>query len=115
MPSKTKGENEMKARQYFEMHRQEMTCGDEKRVQAAINQLVLELNDESKDMLKSRNINTDRAAVSVLRELNDKYNAVVGLFEKHYGASPLMRDGYLNLWKNRIPTIQQYLRQDRSF
>lgn len=85
MPSKTKGENEMKARQYFEMHRQEMTCGDEKRVQAAINQLVLELNDESKDMLKSRNINTDRAAVSVLRELNDKYNAVVGLFEKHYG------------------------------
>ena len=96
----------MKARQYFEKHRQEMTCGDEKRVQAAINQLVLELNDESKDMLKSRNI---------LRELNDKYNAVIGLFEKHYGASPLMRDGYLNLWKNRMPTIQQYLRQDRSF
>ena len=107
--------NKMKARQYFEKHRQEMTCGDEKKVQAAINQLVLELNDEAKDMLKSRNVYTDRAAVSVLRELNDKYNAVVGLFEKHYGASPLMRDGYLNLWKNRMPTIQQYLRQDRGF
>ena len=57
--------NKMKARQYFEKHRQEMTCGDEKKVQAAINQLVLELNDEAKDMLKSRNVNTDRAAVSV--------------------------------------------------
>ena len=105
----------MKAKQYFEKHQQEMTCGDEKRVQAAINQLVLELNDEAKDMLKARNVNTDRAAVSILRELNDKYNAVIGLFEKHYGASPLMRDGYLNLWKNRILTIQQYLRQDRGF
>lgn len=105
----------MKAKQYFEKHQQEMTCGDEKRVQAAINQLVLELNDEAKDMLKARNVNTDRAALSILRELNDKYNAVIGLFEKHYGASPLMRDGYLNLWKNRIPTIQQYLRQDRGF
>ena len=100
----------MKARQYFEKYRQEMTCGDENRVQTAINKLVLELNDESKDMLKARNINTDRAAVSVLRELNDKYNAVVGLFEKHYGASPLAHNGYLNLWKNRIPTIQKYLR-----
>ena len=46
----------MKAKQYFEKHRQEMTCGDEKRVQTAINQLVLELNDESKDMLKARNV-----------------------------------------------------------
>lgn len=113
--ARRKGKNEMKAKQYFEKHQQEMTCGDEKRVQAAINQLVLELNDEAKDMLKARNVNTDRAAVSILRELNDKYNAVIGLFEKHYGASPLMRDGYLNLWKNRIPTIQQYLRQDRGF
>lgn len=51
--SKTKGENGMKARQYFENYRQEMTCGDEKRVQAAINQFVLELNDEAKDMLKA--------------------------------------------------------------
>lgn len=75
----------MKARQYFENHRQEMTCGDEKRVQAAINQFVLELNDEAKDMLKARNVNTDRAAVSILWELNDKYNAVVGLFESIMG------------------------------
>lgn len=104
----------MKARQYFEKHQQEMTCDDEKRVQAAINQFVLELNDEAKDMLKARNVNTDRAAVSILRELNDKYNAVVSLFEKHCGASPLMRDGYLNLWKNRMPTIQKYLRQGRG-
>lgn len=43
--------NKMKARQYFEKHRQEMTCGDEKKVQAAINQLVLELNDEAKDLI----------------------------------------------------------------
>ena len=100
----------MKAKQYFEKHRQEMTCGDEKRVQTAINQLVLELNDESKDMLKARNGITDRAAVSVLRELNEKYNAIISLFEKHYGASPLVRDGYLNFWKNRIPAIQKYLR-----
>lgn len=100
----------MKARQYFEKHRQEMTCGDEKRVHESINQFILELNDEAKDMLKARNVNTDRAAVSVLRELNDKYNAVIGLFEKNYGASPLMRDGYLNLWKNSMPKIQEYLR-----
>ncbi len=62
--------NKMKARQYFEKHRQEMTCGDEKKVQAAINQLVLELNDEAKDMVDSSASTTGAKSILLCGALN---------------------------------------------
>lgn len=45
----------------------------------------------------------------MLLELNQKYNAICNLFEKTYGASPLVNSGFLTYWRKQIPELERYL------
>ena len=59
-----------------------------------LQQLWRELVDELNALLKQRKANTDKAFLGAVNEINDKYNAVVNMFERDFGWSPLLRNGF---------------------
>lgn len=59
-----------------------------------LQQLWRELVDELNALLKQRKVNTDKAFIGAVNEINDKYNAVVNMFERDFGRSPILRNGF---------------------
>ena len=99
----------MKAKEYFEKYEKPImdelgTTGIE-----SIRGLVLEMSKEVEVICEKRNTSHDKAAAAVIKEMNDKWNAIVNLFEKKYGASPLKRDGFKFYWINEIPELEKIL------
>jgi hypothetical protein len=47
-----------------------------------------------KEIMKTRNVQFDRGVMGIIREQNDKWNALRNLFIKKYGASPITHDGF---------------------
>lgn len=99
----------MKAVQYFEKYREQIIDTDEKKAVEAIGQLVYDLSMEAKEMIRSRHVKTNSGAVAVILELNQKYNAVCRLFQKNYGTSPLLQNGFLTYWAKQIPELTRYV------
>lgn len=59
-----------------------------------LQQLWREMVDELNALLKQRKANTDKAFIGAVNEINDKYNAVVNMFERDFGRSPILRNGF---------------------
>lgn len=59
-----------------------------------LQQIWRELVDELNALLKQRKVNTDKAFIGAVNEINDKYNAVVNMFERDFGRSPILRNGF---------------------
>lgn len=99
----------MKAKDYYKKYRDEIVSKDEKKSVEAIAELVMDLSNEAKETIKLRRVKTDGGAVAVIREMNQKYNAVVTLFEKEFGASPLLRNGFREYWKKQVPELKRFM------
>ena len=68
--------------------------------------MIGEFLDEMKELIETRHIKTDRGAVGCVRELNEKWNAIVAIFEKRNGASPLIRNGFRAFMEEQIPALK---------
>ncbi len=105
----------MKAADYFREYGEdvlrEALSGDKT---DALTKVYLEFVRETKEIIASRNVSTDRGAVAVVKEQNQKWNAMCALYEKKYSADlcPLKRDGFLNSIKTKVPEITAYLIRD---
>ena len=62
---------------------------------SSAHRLYTEMRREIVALMNKRQVQTDRGAMAVIREVNDRWNAVVNLFVKRYKISPLIRDGLL--------------------
>ena len=62
---------------------------------SAAHRLYTEMRREIVILMDKRQVQTDRGAMAVIREVNDRWNAVVNMFVKRYKISPLIRDGLL--------------------
>lgn len=95
----------MKAKEYFDKYEEKILHGDTQQIY----ELFMEMVQESKKIMHERHCKTDSAVVGVVREMNDRWNSIVGMFEKKYdGLSPIKRDGYKNFWVNEIPDMARY-------
>lgn len=95
----------MKAKEYYEqiMAKNPQTADE---MANAVGEVVEGLHQEAKDMIEQRKIKRDDALRAVICELNDKWNAIAGLFEKKQGASPIRRNAYLDAWVKQIPELR---------
>lgn len=104
----------MKAKEYFEKYRKlilEVEGGrtatlpgsdhrvirlpkTDEELDAVITEMYVELRSELFELMKKLNIQTDKGFMSAVKEINDKYNAIAGLFETEYGWSPIARNGF---------------------
>lgn len=94
----------MKAKEYYEqiMAKNPQTADE---MANAVGEVVEGLHQETKDMIEQRKIKRDDALRAVIREQNNKWNAIVGLFEKKQGISPIRRNAYLDAWVKQIPEL----------
>lgn len=77
---------------------------------AEISKLYLAFVREMKQIIYTRNVKTNKAVIAVMKELNQKWNALYALYEKKYGngMSPIRRDGFWNSMRYKIPAIDKY-------
>jgi hypothetical protein len=87
----------MKAKEYFAKYDEAIwqeAHEPEVKKDGAMAKMLIDFTSEMSGIIKARNIKTDQGLLGLIEELNVKWNAVVNLFTKKYGASPIRRDGY---------------------
>lgn len=92
----------MKAKEYFEKYHEglyeEYQTGERKH----LSNLLTEMLREATDILEKRKVKFDRGLMGVIKEQNDKWNAIVNLLEKKYGVLILKRDGFKKWMKYEL-------------
>lgn len=96
----------MKAKDYFTKYESSIINSDDKGFVDAVSKMMIELNSEVKDLISARHIRTDSGTIAVFKEMNQKWNAIVRLFETKYGWSPIIRDGYQLFWIREMPELR---------
>lgn len=104
----------MKAKEYYEqIIAKNPQTADE--MANAVGEVVGALNQEAKDIMVKRKVRRNDAVRAVIRELNDKWNAIVGLFEKKEGKSPIRRNAFWDAWVKEIPELDPNYRKPVLF
>lgn len=76
-----------------------------------LEELIQDFGKEFKLLIEKRGVKTTSGAVAVLKELNDKWNAICRLFEKKYaGISPIREDGFKNAILTHCPELEGYFK-----
>ena len=96
----------MKAKEYFEKFEpvfypmgklpKEIPTNDQ------IFELLMAFSKEFEVICKERKIKSDKASTAVIRELNQKWNALIKLFIKKYKWSPVREDAFINYWEKEL-------------
>ena len=92
----------MKAKEYIEKYRSGLKSYDFDEIEKAINDLVGEMSQEATQIMTQRGAVRESAIVAVMKEQNDKWNAIVKEFPEI-----LLRDGFKCLWLLRIPELKK--------
>ena len=78
----------MKAKEYYELYKFDLMSEKDDKVLKAISDLVHDFNKEVTELREIRHVKFDRGMIPILKEMNQKWNAIVRLFQKEYGATP---------------------------
>lgn len=92
----------MKAVEYFDKYKNrffipdgdtylEATYEEDK---ITIRDLLLAMTNEAMEIAEERKAQKSSAFTAIVREQNQKWNAICRLFANHYGFSPLKHDGF---------------------
>lgn len=99
-----KGGNYMKAKDYYKkIVEANPQTADE--FGAITGEIVSGLNKEAKELIISRKAQRNDAVRGIVRELNNKWNAIVNLYEKDHDFSPFRRNAYWDCWVKEIPEL----------
>ena len=101
----------MKAKEYYEKYKLDILSVDQGKYIPATQNFIQELFAEMQTISKARNVRFDRGLISIMKEQNDKYKAVVRLFEKEFGASPLRLDGFEMILERRFPGVLEKMKK----
>ena len=99
----------MKAKDYFDKYESSFVENNCEHSAKATRDLLIDMSEEVEKLYKARSGKTDSALAGVIKEINQKWNAVGSLFEKKYGVSPLKRNGFIEFWKHKIPELVRIL------
>lgn len=96
----------MKAQKYYEKYFENCTSREE--LNDGVTKLYYDILDEYQVLQKSRGAKTLAASVGIVRELNDKWNAVASLVENKFKSKVLKRNVIWNIvlseaWPDRFP------------
>lgn len=102
----------MKAIDYYNQFgdavmREAISCAvDNAGTASELSKLVIAFIDETKSIIAQRGVKSPSAMFAVIKEQNDKWNALCNLYVKFYGTSPLNRDGFRKYMEYAIPQLK---------
>lgn len=89
----------MKAKEYFLKYKDKfLDSKDQKELDATVVALLNDFNRDMRETMTKRGVSSDDAVVGSVIEFNNKWNALVRMFERHFHYSPIKYDGYLKYW-----------------
>ena len=71
----------MKAKEYFEKYKAELNTTDKKKYADTVGRIVTDMIMEIYELFKERKCATTKALLSLIKEQNDKFNAVINIIE----------------------------------
>lgn len=95
-----------KAKDYYELFKFDLMSEDDEKANHALSEFIKALNDDVQELQKLRHVQFDRGIIPIMKEMNQKWNAVVRLFEKEYGRSPIKPDGFKIFWIRSMPELE---------
>ena len=97
----------MKAKEYYAKYGPDLIkeWDSEPSSTEVLTKLVIDLHMEAVELDKLRNGKTRGALLSAIGEQNEKWNAIVRLFEKAGHVSPLKWNGFINAARIKFPDI----------
>lgn len=100
----------MKAKEYFDNYGPTIMLTKEEESNKHLYGLLLDMSTEVLEIAKKRSAKKNEAFAAILKEQNEKWNAVGRLFTKTYGNNPLAENGFRDFWINRLPELKDYLK-----
>lgn len=94
-----------KAKDYYELYKLDLMSEDDKKVSLALWEFILALSNDAQELIKLRHVEFDCGVIPIMKEMNQKWNTVVRLFEKEYGGSPIKPDGFKIFWIEKMPEL----------
>ena len=91
----------MKAKDYVEKYCEKIAAGDD----SAMREMFLDLSQEVVSLCKSRNVQFAKGQISVIKEVNEKWNTIARKMKKEKGEDILREDGFILLWRQRLPEL----------
>ena len=97
----------MKAKDYYAKYGAELTAEweIEPRSTTGLTKLLIDLYQECIDINKLRHGQTKGALQAIAREQNEKWNAIIRLFEKEGNISPLRWNGFMEYVIKTVPDL----------
>ena len=89
----------MKAKEYIKIYEKNKENMD---IKKAIEKILWMYIEEGQEMIKKRNIKLDNGLISIIKELNQKWNAMMKY------SNDIKKDGYLNAILIIMPNIKIY-------
>lgn len=86
----------MKAIDYYDKYQKRIFSDNKEEAVDAVQDMFAEFVEEANQLAKSRNIKKYKSFLSVLNEMNRKWNAVSTLMTKKNGYSPIKENGFIN-------------------
>lgn len=94
----------MKAKEYAKKYEDKFPNDEE------VYNLFMELSKEVEEICMTRHVKSNQAFAAVVREINDKWNAIGRLLHQKYRTEYLKKDGFLAFWKNEMPELNQHVK-----
>ena len=102
----------MKAKDYYDQYGEAVlqeSLTPESAGTEQLTKLMVAFVREMKEIITERGVKTDRGAVAVIKEQNEKWNALCALFERNLGRPVLKRNGFAAYIKTEIPGLDRAL------
>lgn len=96
----------MKAKDYYQKYHDGILSMDENTGNEAVASFLNDLIHEVGAMINTRRAGSPAAFAGIVKEINQKYLAVLGLFEKNDGLRQLVDNGFMVSLKKVVPETQ---------
>lgn len=91
----------MKAKEYYEKFKGLAEAEDTEAGEICWS-ILMAFSDDMLEVCKVRNVKRNEAVVGVIKEQNQKWNAMIHIFEKKHGECMLAPNGFLHFWMKKL-------------
>jgi len=101
----------VKAKEYYEKYAAELLSEDHDTVKQAGDKLTREFMDEVSAISEKRKVSRPESLVDIIKELNQKWNALGSLFIKRDHRPVLAENGFMGIMQDQITKLLELQKQ----
>lgn len=101
----------MKAKEYYEKYAADLLSEDQTTIKNAVEALTRDFMDEVSAISEKRKVSRPESLVDIIKELNQKWNALRSLFIKRDRKPVLAENGFRDIMQDQIDKLLELQKQ----